>query len=696
MDEAKLRRRLALPGGAPERGAARSPDRAPEVERRAAAVRQAAERLERMRPEVELPAPAFAGPVVSGLEILAWALRRHWRIPAVCMALAAAASLCALALLPPRHAAEAVIEVAPRPPAAWAPAAAAPAPLDAAGIETERRLLLSPEAVERVARRLDLAATPEFGGGHASAATAPAAELQPPPPVAGAWSDGSARNAAAAPPEGASEVRALLLANLAGAAPLDPVAEAARRLAPRLSARRLGDSRLIAIRVRGDDPALAARIATELVRDRLDVQAAANAREAREAAARLAARLAELEGPPLRPSPAEALARADGGGARAIPGVSAARAAPAARQGGQPPRGLAISLAARTESETAARFGAAADPEAPSPDGRAAERRTLLARLAAAQTAAALATPEARLAREASAGAADRPSPGLALSLALGGGLILGGALAWLRETGDGPPLSAAMASEDAGAPALAALPRIRGRADPVAMARRRPGSPLAESARRLRQSLAAGGEGGAASQVVAVLSPGPGEGKSTVAALLAESCARAGLRTALVDADVRAPSQARRYGLSGATDLVSVLAGEASVAEAMLRPVEGGPWLLSADPATARRAELLAGPAMARLIADLRRRFDVVILDTPPVLCAAEARALAGLADRRLLVMRWGETRRGDLRAAADALREARAPASGLALSAAPRRGGPDPAAARPRYGGFLEGFDA
>ena len=252
------------------------------------------------------------------------------------------------------------------------------------------------------------------------------------------------------------------------------------------------------------------------------------------------------------------------------------------------------------------------------------------------------------------------------------------------------------MASEDAGAPALAALPRIRGRADPVAMARRRPGSPLAESARRLRQSLAAGGEGGAASQVVAVLSPGPGEGKSTVAALLAESCARAGLRTALVDADVRAPSQARRYGLSGATDLVSVLAGEASVAEAMLRPVEGGPWLLSADPATARRAELLAGPAMARLIADLRRRFDVVILDTPPVLCAAEARALAGLADRRLLVMRWGETRRGDLRAAADALREARAPASGLALSAAPRRGGPDPAAARPRYGGFLEGFDA
>ncbi|SFI47784.1 CpsD/CapB family tyrosine-protein kinase [Albimonas pacifica] len=576
------------------------------------------------------------------------------------MALAVAAVMAALSLAPARYVAEAVVEVAARPAASWAAAPAAAAALDPAGIETERRLLLAPEALERVTRRLGLAATAEFGrppGPWGARALIASAGVLPPaaprPPTGGPPPAGPAPEApAAAPAADPSEAEAR-------------VAEAARRLASRLSARRLGDSRLIVLRARSADPALAARIAAAVVDDRLQVQAEAAAREARSAATRLSDRLARLDAP---------------GDAPPEPDAPVARGA-----------GLAAALAAHAQEADAR--PAALPP--PAPDARAAERAALVDGLAAARLAAATAAPEARRVSVDVRGRAAGPSPGLALSLALGGGLALGGALAWLRETGDGPPLSAAMAAADAGAPALAALPRARGRADPVETARRRPGSPLAEGARRLRQALDAGAETPEAVQVLAVLSPGPGEGRSTLAALLAESCARAGLRTALVDADLRAPSQARRCGADGATDLLAVLAGEATAAEALLRPEEGGPWLLPADPATARRAELLAGPAMVRLVEELRRRFDVVILDTPPLLHAAEARALAGLADRRLLAMRWGATRRGDLRAAAETLREAGAPASGLALLAAPRARGPAATADRPRYGGFLEGFD-
>ncbi|MDF2235588.1 Wzz/FepE/Etk N-terminal domain-containing protein [Albimonas sp. CAU 1670] len=573
--------------------------------------------------------------------MLAWALRRRRRLVAACVAAGAIAALALLAAAPDRHAAEAVIEIAAPAPDGWSEAPSAPAPPDAAAMETERRLLLSREAMERVAARLDLAATPGFSG------------------------PGGARGLAA------------LWAGPAEAGATDTIA-AARRLAARVTAERLGDSRLIALRAVAAEPTLARRIVEALVADRLAAQSAARGERAAAAAERLARRLATLE----------------------QAGAVAAGTEPDA--GARPRLANRGDGAARTTLWASARSSpdAAGQAAPPSDDARLApsrdeERRTLAARLAAARLAAATAAPDARVVSAAAPVPPDLLPAGLTLALGLGGGLALGGALAWLRETQDGAPLSAAMAAADAGAPTLAALPRVRGRLDPVVQARRRPGSPLAEGARRLRQALATTADARTPGTVVAVLSPGPGEGKSTVAALLAESCALAGLRTALVDADLRAPSQARRYGVAGAADLLSALGGEATVEQALSRPVERGPWLLPADPAGARRAELLAGPAMARLVAELRRRFDVVILDTPPLLCAAEARTLATLADRRVLALRWGETRRGDLRAAADALREAGAPATGLALCAAPRRGGPDPAARRPRYGGFLEGFD-
>jgi capsular exopolysaccharide synthesis family protein len=284
----------------------------------------------------------------------------------------------------------------------------------------------------------------------------------------------------------------------------------------------------------------------------------------------------------------------------------------------------------------------------------------------------------------------------LVIGFALAGGLALGGAVGFLRESADGVHHSREHAEREAGLPVLAALPRTgRWRRDPAAEARARPGAPAAEAARDLRAALLAGAEGPLA---LAVVSPGPGEGRSTLAALLAESCAQLGRRTLLLDADIRDPDQARRYGLAGAPDLVSVLEGQATLDEALWREPETGLTVLPSDPAPAAHADLLAGPGFGALLERLRARFEIVVIDTPPLLSVVDGRLIAAAADGAAAALRWGETRRSDLRAGLRLLEDAQAPVRGLVLTGAPRRAAPRPARAPAggRYGRFSEHFEA
>ncbi len=170
--------------------------------------------------------------------------------------------------------------------------------------------------------------------------------------------------------------------------------------------------------------------------------------------------------------------------------------------------------------------------------------------------------------------------------------------------------------------------------------------------------------------RVVLVTSGGPGEGKSTVSANLAVSLAQAGRSVVLVDADLRRPAIHRRFRLPNERGLADVLVGEVALADAIQEDPFSGVPVITSGPPTFLAAELISSPRMAALLEDLKGRFDIVLVDTPALLAAADAAALATLADGVLLVVRCHRTRRQDLHATLEMLHHAGAHLLGVAIT--------------------------
>lgn len=136
---------------------------------------------------------------------------------------------------------------------------------------------------------------------------------------------------------------------------------------------------------------------------------------------------------------------------------------------------------------------------------------------------------------------------------------------------------------------------------------------------------------------VVLVTSAVAAEGKSTVAAGLARAVAYSGQHVALVELDLRRPSFQRNIELPpGHRGLASVLQEEATLDDVLIRGQPDLPTLdiLAAGGMPARSAELISGPSMTRTLAELSARFDVVILDCPPLLPVADTHALLDAAE--------------------------------------------------------------
>jgi succinoglycan biosynthesis transport protein ExoP len=146
--------------------------------------------------------------------------------------------------------------------------------------------------------------------------------------------------------------------------------------------------------------------------------------------------------------------------------------------------------------------------------------------------------------------------------------------------------------------------------------------------------------------EVLALVSAVPGEGKSTIAANLAHACAKAGLRTLLVDADLRHASVSAAYP-SAVAGLVDVLNGNISVKAAALPDPRSGLSILAAG-ANRDTINALAETDDARLggmLEQMRQQFELVIVDCPAILPIAESRRLLDCADRAVLVIEWRHT---------------------------------------------------
>jgi succinoglycan biosynthesis transport protein ExoP len=253
------------------------------------------------------------------------------------------------------------------------------------------------------------------------------------------------------------------------------------------------------------------------------------------------------------------------------------------------------------------------------------------------------------------------PKGSIVLAVALAGGLVLAFGGAYLRELSDRVFRTSSQIEDILQVNCLAVLPALRkamkaSSALAGGLSRREalmahvveePFSRFAEAIRAVKVAVDVNGVI-KANNVIGVTSAMPGEGKSTIASNFAQLIAHAGGRVLLIDGDLRNPSSTRALLPDPHPGLVEVVAGRASLADAMVRDMATGLVFLGAG-ATSKlmhTSEILASAAMKQLIDEARETFDYVVIDLPPLAPVVDVRVTAAIVDSYVFVIEWGKTR--------------------------------------------------
>lgn len=167
------------------------------------------------------------------------------------------------------------------------------------------------------------------------------------------------------------------------------------------------------------------------------------------------------------------------------------------------------------------------------------------------------------------------------------------------------------------------------------------PKSPISEQFRTIRTNINFSSVD-KEMRLLMVTSSSPGEGKSTVTANLAVTFAQQGKKVLLVDADLRKPTVHYTFNMTNTFGLTSVLTRQGSFQESISSTDVQHLYVLPIPP---NPAELLASIAMQEFLHETLEKFDVVLLDTPPVLAVTDAQILANECDGTVLVVSSGQT---------------------------------------------------
>jgi succinoglycan biosynthesis transport protein ExoP len=195
-----------------------------------------------------------------------------------------------------------------------------------------------------------------------------------------------------------------------------------------------------------------------------------------------------------------------------------------------------------------------------------------------------------------------------------------------------------------------------------------------AEAIRRLRTNLQFIGVAGESRSIV-ISSSVPGEGKTTAAINLAVSLADAGAKVLLIDADLRRPTVSEYLGLEGRVGLTTVLIGKASVADVVHPYAETTLDVLPAGEIPPNPSELLGSAAMKALLTAATERYDMVLIDSPPVLPVTDAAVLGRQVDGALVIAGMDRIHRTQIREALTSLETAGCKVLGLVINKIARR---------------------
>jgi succinoglycan biosynthesis transport protein ExoP len=262
------------------------------------------------------------------------------------------------------------------------------------------------------------------------------------------------------------------------------------------------------------------------------------------------------------------------------------------------------------------------------------------------------------------------PPKALIAFLGAVGGLLLGCAIALLREGGDSSFRRADQVEAVTGLPVLAMVPHVKGRTPPAMQVLREPTSTYSEALRRIQIGIELS-EATNTPKTILFSSATPAEGKSVMVASLARLMASNGRRVLVIDCDWRSPRQHQIFRCPIGEGLAGLLGDQAVVLDDILyHDAISGVDVLTAGNWSPRQAHLLSSPRMRQMLEALAPHYDHILLDTAPALVTADVLALSRLVDKVVFAVRWAHTRQDATIEALKQIMDAQGDVAGIVLT--------------------------
>ncbi|WP_246107509.1 GumC family protein [Puniceibacterium confluentis] len=268
---------------------------------------------------------------------------------------------------------------------------------------------------------------------------------------------------------------------------------------------------------------------------------------------------------------------------------------------------------------------------------------------------------------------ASTPKKAMLLAVGLVIGCMMGSVIVLVLELRNDSIRTGRDLEAGTGYPVLAQVPQVpvKGRIATARYFSENPTSAAAEAVRNLRTSLMFSNMD-RSPEVIMVCSAVANEGKTTLTLALAQNFGAMGKRVLLVDGDIRrrtlteyTPSVGREK-----TGLLAVLSGDASLEDTVVRNEYSGVDILLGEKTTANAADIFASNRFGEFIKSAREKYDLVLIDTPPVLIVPDARIISQSVDAVVLAVRWDATSLDQVTESLSLFETVNARVAGLALT--------------------------
>ncbi|MFK7941524.1 MAG: polysaccharide biosynthesis tyrosine autokinase [Paracoccaceae bacterium] len=265
----------------------------------------------------------------------------------------------------------------------------------------------------------------------------------------------------------------------------------------------------------------------------------------------------------------------------------------------------------------------------------------------------------------------SKPRKSVILALSMIGGLVLGSALVLLREMRHTGFRNAADLEAATGVTVIGQIPRA-----PNARRRKvldyivsKPTSALVEAVRNLRTSILLS-KVDKPPKVIMLTSSVPGEGKTTQTLALSQNLAGLGRKVLVIEGDIRRRTFAEYFDISGKKGLLSAVAGDAKLEDVVWHSEQLGVDILIGEKTAINAADFFSSDSFVQFMVKVRDAYDVILIDTPPVLVVPDARVIAPHADAVLYVVHWDHTPRAQVEQGLHAFDTVDTKVTGMVLS--------------------------